>query len=231
MNPYEKTSDEMKRQSEGPKKFAKGALGIGSSIAAASFIPILSRAAPLLSQYIPENLAIKGLSKISPKFGKFIQNAMDEGYDFKEVKDFIGQQINQSNEPNKDNSNIIEREAPELHQFISEEIKKGRKPLEAGALAYNNKKFTQAINKLKNSHKSNWADIIEMVYGKGDKALPSQQNAVSEDAMQPEGSQPIRPPSAEAQAAQNGNNQQQQPGQGQAALMQVLQKINQKLGS
>src|ERR1700679_1957932 len=97
MNPYENTAREIKRQSEGPQRFAKKALTVGATAAGAlSFAPLLARAAPFLSQYIPEDLALKGLSKVSPKLGKFVGDAMNSGYDFKEVKDFLGKQIEES---------------------------------------------------------------------------------------------------------------------------------------
>ena len=136
MNPYERTAEEMKRQSEGPKKFAKKALAVGGAIGASSFASVLARAAPFLSQYIPENLAIKGLSKINPKLGRFVQDSLENGYDFKEIKNFIGDQIAQSQAGTpKEERNIIQQYSPELHQFIDQEIKKGRKPIEAGAIS------------------------------------------------------------------------------------------------
>jgi len=163
MNPYEKTAEEMKRQSERPKKVAKHAIGIGSTIAAASsFAPILARAAPFLSQYIPENLAIKGLSKINPKFGKFVKNAMDEGFDFKEVKDFIGGKIKESQEEEK---NIIQKYSPELFQFIDQQVKQGVSPLEAGHKAQNEKKFSDVIKKMTGDNRTNFLNILEMIYG------------------------------------------------------------------
>ncbi|CAB4133780.1 hypothetical protein UFOVP264_18 [uncultured Caudovirales phage] len=238
MNPYEKTAQEMKRQSEGPKRFAKTAAVVAPAIASASFAPVLARAAPFLSQYIPEDLAIKGLSKISPRLGAFVQSAVDSGYDFSQVKDFIGKQVTESQAPQaaKENRNIIEQESPELHSFILEQIKNGRKPIEAGALAFQNQKFMKAINKLKNTHKANWADLIQTVYGTGETAQPQtqQSNAMREEAMNPPGSMPATSPSAEQQAFTQPQPPQpmqaQGGGQGAQALQAILQKINQRLG-
>jgi hypothetical protein len=207
MNPYEKTSEEMKRQSEGPKSFAKAALGSLGAIGAASFSPILARAAPFLSEYIPENLAIKGLSKVNQKLGSFVQQAMDKGYDFKEVKDFLGNQISQS-QPAKDDKNIIQQYSPELHEFISQQVSGGRSPIEAGAIAQNDKRFGDAIKKLTKDHKTPWSSIIQSVYGS--EGVQKSQNAQQQ------------------QPSQQG--QPEQAGQGQQALMAILDKINQKLG-
>jgi hypothetical protein len=176
MNPYEKTAQEMKRQAQGPKRFAQTALSIGSTLGVASFAPVLAKAAPFLSQYIPENLAIKGLSKISPKMGKFVSDALNSGYDFGEVKNFIGDQIKESQtEQPKEKRNIIEQYSPELHSFIDQEIKKGRNPIEAGALAQNDKRFSEIIKKLSKDHKTPWSNILQGIYGNGQTAQPQQQ--------------------------------------------------------
>lgn len=171
MNPSEKAAEEMRRQSQGPERFAKSAIGIGAAAGAAPFASLLARAAPLLSQYIPENLAIKGLSKISPKFGQFIENVMGKGYDFNEVRDFLGEQVKESqaqSQPAKTDKNIIEQYSPELHDFINQQIQSGRSPLEAGWFAEQDKKFKSAIEKLKKDHKSPWSAILETVYGRGE---------------------------------------------------------------
>lgn len=208
MNPYERTAEEMKRQSEGPKRFAKTALGIGSAVAgAASFSNVLSRAAPFLSQYIPEDLAIKGLSKINPKLGKFVQDAMNSGYDFNEVKNFIGEQVQQSGASSA--KNIIEQYSPELDQFIKSHVQKGKTALEAGALATigeEGKKFNNIIKKITKEHKSPWSSILQSIYGASQQGAPKEQQ---QQSVQQQG---------------------QQIGPGQQALMNILQTINQKLG-
>ena len=183
-DPYDKTAQEMKRQSEGPKRFIKNAAGIGAAIGASSFAPILARAAPFLSQYIPEDLVIKGLSKISHKFGKFVKDAVDSGYHFNEVKDFIGDQVNQSQQNTQQSGNVIEQYSPELHQFISSEIEKGRSPIEAGALAELNGKFKNAIGKLTKDHKSPFSALLKTVYGEGqtqNKDNSQQQNEMQQN--------------------------------------------------
>ena len=219
MNPYEKTAKEMKRQSEGPQRFAKSALGVASAAGAATFAPVLARAAPFLSEYIPQDLAMKGLSKVHPKLGSFVKQAMDSGYDFSEAKDFLGDQIKQSQEPAKQDKNIIEQESPELHSFIDQAIRAGRKPIEAAAIAQNDKRFGSIIQKLMKAHKTPWSSIIESSYGNGEMAQPTQQQAP--------GASPEQAPNFSGQQQQG---QQGQPGPGQQALMSILQKINQRLG-
>lgn len=192
MNPYEKTASEMKRQAEAPKRLAKTAANIGvaagAAAGAASFAPILARAAPFLSQYIPEDLAIKGLSKISPKIGAFIKSAIDGGYDFQQMKDFIGQQITQSQQPAQDNRNVIEQYSPELNTFLSEKIKGGEDPIRAAALALFEKgnPFEPVIRKIEKEHKTNWSQLVQSIYGggQGQGQPPAQQQAQQQAPQQ-----------------------------------------------
>src|SRR6185312_10659550 len=105
-------------------------------------------------------------------------------------------------EPPKESRNIIQQYSPELHQFIDQEVRKGHKPIEAGAIAQADKRFKDIISKLTKDHQTPWSNILESVYGGGEQALPPQ----------------------------NPQQPQQQSGQGQQALMAILQKIQQSRG-
>src|ERR1700722_19679494 len=83
MQPYQEATQEIKRQSQLPLKILKQGAFIGAT--ALGGAPILARIAPLLSKFIPEDMAIKGLSKIDPRFGKFINSAMKLGHSFEDV--------------------------------------------------------------------------------------------------------------------------------------------------
>lgn len=58
---------------------------------------MLNRILPLLNRILPNNVASKGLSKINPRFGKFITNAAMAGYGIEETLDFLRDQF-ESNE-------------------------------------------------------------------------------------------------------------------------------------
>ncbi len=244
LRPDEKASladiERSRRQDNTLKSGLKTAANIASTVtgvgvAAKTAGPLASKIMPFINKYITPDLAVKGISKISPEIGNLLKRGMGQGLDIKDGLDFLSKQMQQNpkeeqkKEPAKENRNIIEQESPELHQFILEKIKGGENPIQAGARAFNDKRFTQAINKLKNQYKTNWSNIIETVFGKGEKALSQSQNTLAQEAMQPAGSQPTRPPSAESQAASQQSIQ-QQPGQGQQALMAILQKIQQSRG-
>jgi hypothetical protein len=101
-------------------------------------------------------------------------------------------------------------------------MKKGRSPLQAGALAVQERKngegFKKVIDKLVKQHKTDWASILESVYGGAQSSAPSAQM------------QPNQPPGGQNPATQQAPQQQRQAGQGQQALMDILSKINQRLG-
>lgn len=176
-----------------------------------------ARIMPFLSKFIPADLAMKGLSKVSPKMADFLKKGQAMGLNIEEGLDYIRGSITPKQpEPPKQNKNIIEQYSPELHEFIMGEIQKGRSPIEAGAIAGLGAKgmpdFRKIISKLTKDHKTPWSAILETVYGQqgGQKAQAQPQNP--------------------QQQQQNPAAQQGQPGPGNQALMAILDKINQKLG-
>jgi hypothetical protein len=213
MQPYQEASGEIQRQQRIPGNIARGAVSAVGTGAAAS---LFGRVMPFLSSYIPQDLAIKGLNKVNPTIGNFVQTALGQGYAYDEVKEFLKDKF-ENKEPAKQSKNIIEQLSPELHQFIDQEVRNGRKPIEAGALAQNDKRFKDIINKLTKEHKTPWSNILESVYG-GEGMAPIQSQ--SQAALQPEQMQ--------QQQMQQG---QQQPGPGQSKLMAVLQELQKSRGA
>jgi hypothetical protein len=206
MRPDEKTAEkrgERAREFEGGlKRAGKAALGIATTAAG---VGLSSKIMPFLNEYIPTDLAIKGISKISPKLGDFLNKGMEQGLNVKEGLDFIKERMGKSQEQNKspDKRSIIEQYSPELNQFLQAEIQKGRQPLEAGALAETSGKFKKAIGDMVKDHKAPFSSILESVFG---------------SAQQPK---------AGPQGQQPGQDQQQpqQAGQGQQALMASMDKL------
>lgn len=162
---------------------AAGTAGVG--LAASK---IGSKILPLLNEFIPTDFAIKGISKISPELGNFLKKGMEKGLDVKEGLNFIKDNIMSSEqaktEEPKKNKNIIEQESPELHQFLDQLIRGGRKPIEAAALAQNDKRFASVIQKLSKTHKVPWSQIIQNIYGTGETAQPNQQQQTNQGQQQ-----------------------------------------------
>lgn len=216
MQPYQRASEETRKQAEMPIRALKTAGSIGLTAATAyAGGAALNRVLPMLSKYIPEDLAIKGLSKIDPRFGTFINKAMQAGKSFDEVRDFIGEKAMGENEESKGNAqekrNIIQQYDPELHTYIEQVIKNGKTPVEAGLKAKGHERFKKAIDKMVKDHKTTWTDIIESVFGgMGQTQPPALPQQTQQIPQQP--------------------TQKAQSGQGQQALMAILQKIQQSRG-
>ncbi len=173
------------------KKGAKAVVGAGTAALTAKVVPFLS-------QYITPDIAIKGISKVSPQLGGFLRRGMEKGLDVKEDLNFIKNTISNSQEKPKQNKSVIQQYSDELDTFIKNHIQQGRQPLEAGALAQLDPKFKKVIAQMEKDHKAPFSAILESTYG---------------SAQQPQQSTP----QAQPNQAQGGNTDQ--------ALMAALEKI------
>lgn len=214
LRPDEKATESEIRKSQGRTNAIRTGLETASSIAVAGLASTAaSKIAPFLNQYIPEDLAFKGINKVMPAIGKFLKDGMGQGLSLKSGLDYLKSEFSKEEEKNtQENRNIIQKYSPELHQFISENIQQGRSPLEAGALASlerkGQKNFKNIIKKIEEDYKSPWSAILETVYGNKGQSNQKQE-----------------------QTQQNPQQQsQQQSGPGQSALMNILQQLNQVRG-
>lgn len=160
---------------------------VKSGISSAASIPLaagavgaMSKIAPFLNEYVPLDLAIKGISKLSPTTGAFLKKGQEMGLDIKEGLDFLrGRVESQQSQSGKgkdktdtqrpSEKNIVEQYSPELHSFIVEQMNQGRSPLEAGALAAlerkGQKNFKKIISQMERDHKSPFSSILQATYG------------------------------------------------------------------
>jgi hypothetical protein len=187
------SNSEIERSQERDRKLKKGvktAVGVGTAALGASAIGGLSsKIIPFLSEYIPENLAMKGINKVAPKVGDFLKRGMENGLDIKSglnyLKENLGFGSKAATAPQE--QNIIAQYDDKLHSFIEEQINQGRAPLEAGAIARSSGKFNKAITQMEKDHKSNFSSIIESVYGQQEQQQPMQQaQQMSQQQMQPQ---------------------------------------------
>lgn len=212
-NPFEEHEDYMRRKEEVPGKVLRKGLALGS--AAIGGHSLISRILPLLSDKIPEEIARKGIGKVSPKLGEFVESATNLGHDFYEIRDYIRAKASEEQEGAKkpaDSRNVIQQYSPELHQYISEEIQKGRSPIEAGALASLQGNFKNIIKKLTDDHQAPFASILETVYG-GQGGAKKPRSELSRESLLEQFNQ-----------GQGGGAP-----QGKQALLQTMQEITQAL--
>lgn len=173
MRPSEQAALSKIQQEERFDRGTKTAINLGVGLTG---LGLSSKIMPLLSKYIPADLAMKGINKISPKIGRFLQKGASLGLNVEEGLDFLKNQFDQSKNT-KENRSIIEQYSPELSQFMSQEIKNGRTPIQAAAIAQNERKFSDVIKKMSKDHKTNWSSIVESVFrmaGSGNNQEQSQ---------------------------------------------------------
>lgn len=185
MQPYQEASEEVQRQGDLP---IKAAANIGGLIVGGIALKGAGRVLPFLSKYIPSNLTIKGLEKVDPRYGKFIQKALKEGTPMDEIKDFIREKAESAMPKQKEkskNGNIIEQYDPELHSYILDKIKQGKSHLYAGTKALGHERFKKAIDKIVKDHKTSWSEILQSVYG-GQGTQQSQNESSTSESISPQ---------------------------------------------
>ena len=197
---------------ERDQRFRQGVRrGIGTAVGVASGAAS-ARIMPFLSEHLPMDLAMKGLRKVAPSVADFLQKGQSAGLDIKQGIDFVKQKLPPSEEPKQESRNLIEQHSPELHQFITQEMKKGRSHIEAGALA-KIQGFEKVIDKLKKEHKTTWEEILDAVYGNSPQSTNnSSQPAINSPQSQGNSPQPQQqapyngPPVMRGQSGYQGAN-------------------------
>ena len=167
MIPYKEASDEIRRQGELPVK----AFGTGLGMAAG-----LTQIMPFLSSYIPEELTIKGISKINKQLGGFVKNALKSGRSLEEVKSFIKEKA-ESTEKQGARSFSIKENSPLLAEEIQSTISRGYNPLQAAALFSNHSKFKKDIKNIERQSNRKIEDLIAEEFGEEKSGPKSQGNS------------------------------------------------------
>lgn len=196
---------------------AAGGLGLAAASAGSK---MASKVLPFLNKYIPEELAMKGISKVSPKFGEFLKSGMSQGLTLSSGLEFLKENFMNEEKQNKQNKmsgeNILSQYSPDLKSYIENKINEGYSPTKAALSAQGESKLKSAIEKIKKDHKLDknfgFFDFIESLYG-SPKQIPSK-NSLSEE-IEPQ------------QQMQQGQSQQapQQGSQGiDPQLAQILQQ-------
>jgi len=191
-------------------KLRSGAKTIVSAATAGAGVSLTSKLLPFLNEHVPMDLAVKGISKISPKMGDFLENGLKSGLDLKEGIDFIKTKLQPAKEEiDKKNPsqqlNELGQFSPELQQYVEQLIQEGKSPDHAAAKAMVHPQFTDMTRGIEARVKKKFTEFVRNIYE--GKAVGSK--AALQD-------QPI---------------QQQQPGEGQQALMAILQKIQGQRGA
>ncbi len=225
--------DEMERESEirksqGRTNDIRSGLQTAASLGTIGVAPkVAEKILPFLSQYIPKDLAFKGINKVMPALGSFLKNGMQQGLTLESGLAFIKDSFNEEKEE-KEDQNIIQQYSPELFSFLDQEVRKGHPLAKASSEAQ--KKYKNVIQRMEKDHKTSFVDILEQIFGKqtGKQMALKKFNERKQGLVEQE--QERFQKEYGDQGVENTPNQPQQSGQGQQALMAILQKINQRLG-
>lgn len=200
----------------------------GAGLAAKGISSLSSKIMPFLNEYIPTELAIKGISKVSPEIGAMLNKGMSQGLGIEEGIEFLKNQLSgvkkESEEKPPENMNIIQKYSDNLHQYISGLIKNGTPPLQAAAKAkkFLDKSQLDIINKIEKDYKTDFGDIVESIFGKGDMAQKPSPTEMMESKMA-KFSQP-REQNQQSQPMQTQQPQERQPFQGPGINQQLNTK-------
>lgn len=231
LRPDEKASQDdiakSKKHDERIKSGVKTVANIGlaaTGFGAASKVagPLASRILPFLSEHIPTALALKGINKVSPQVGGILEKGMQQGLDIKEGLSFLkGQLDNLKNEGRtpEGERNIIQKYSDNLHEYIQGMINQGNSPLDAAGKAkkFLTGKLAETIKTIEKDYKTDFGNIVESIFGKGDMAQRQQ----SGDPEQIGQSQQTGNPQQMATQGQNPQAKQQ--------ILQAMQALSQKL--
>lgn len=190
MQPYQRANEEQIRQRDAPinalKQVGSAAASLGTAYAGGAVASSLAeKVLPMLSKYIPQDLAMKGLNKIDPRLGKFVQKAMDNGESFDDAKAFIEEKAAPAAQEKKE-GNIIKQYSPSLYQYIKDMIDQGNSPLNAALKAKKNLTALgakKAIKDIEKDHKIKFEEVVESIFGQNQQA-PQGQQAQSMQAPQ-----------------------------------------------
>lgn len=207
------SQDRDRMYKSGAKTLANTALAIGGA-------GIASKLTPFLSGIIPTDLALKGISKVAPKVGDFLQKGMAQGLTIQSGLDFIKENMGEKNQPeteeNKapDQRNIIEQYSPSIFGYIGDLIKRGSTPVQAAQKAkkFLDTKAKSIIRQIEKDHKTPFENIVESIFGGGQMA---QKNPEAQQQTQP----------MQQEQMQQGQSPQNQNGTNWGQVAQQLQNI------
>jgi hypothetical protein len=147
------------------------AVGIGTTIAGGS---LASKVLPFLNNLIPEDLALKGINKISPKLGNFLSQGQEAGLDLKDGFEYLKEQLqptSQQKEPQNqeqqqsDPLQFLSGYSPELTQFIQDQLQKGQPAKAIASLAKQDQKLSPVVSKIEKDTQKDFISLLEEILG------------------------------------------------------------------
>lgn len=206
--PYQAATEEVRKQSQTPTNLLKTAGAIGTSLVGGS--AIASRILPLINKFVPADLMRKGLSKVDPRVGGFVETAINNGFSLDDVRNFMTEKFSQGSKEQKQANPLqdFETSYPDIAQALSGYINQGQSPDAAAGILKTSTAFGKKIGKLEKETGKNFVDYVLELFGNGQQ---SQMQQPSPQQMQPQNQQ---------------MQQAQQAPQGQGLDPQLMQLMN-----
>lgn len=159
------------------KSGVKTAANLGLTAAG---LGLTSRLMPFLNEHIPVDLAVKGISKLSPKLGEFLQKGASMGLNVEEGLQFIKDKLQPpKEEAEKDNKpqqlNELGQFSPELQTYIEQQIQGGKSPDHAAALAMNQPEFSDLTTGIQKKVNMPFTKFVRELYEGKAVQKPQQQ--------------------------------------------------------
>lgn len=172
-------------QSKSAKKGIKTAAGIAST---ALGVGLSSKVLPFLNEYLPLDLAIKGISKVSPEIGNILKKGQSMGLDLKEGMEFIREKLKPEQpkeHPIIAEARQFETEYPDIAQAIENYINQGQTPEAAAAIVKQSTPFSAKIKKIEKEKGKNFIDyILELFSGGQGQGQQTQQQSEPQQQSQ-----------------------------------------------
>lgn len=175
MRPDEIAAQAEIERSQGRDKLVRKGVTAGAGLALAGGA---ARILPFLSEHIPLDLAIKGISKINPKIGNLLNEGTKMGLNVSEGLDYLKSQFSQAEEPAKKRNPLqdFETNYPELAQGLMNTIQNGQTPQAAAAILKQSTSLGKQVKKLEKEVGKNFIDYVLELFGpQGEGMQPQQQ--------------------------------------------------------
>jgi hypothetical protein len=179
-----------KRKDSLIKKGAGAVVGAGATLLGAG---LASKVMPFLNEFVPVELALKGINKVSPQIGQFLKKGQSMGLNVQQGLQFLKNNLqpNQSNQPAQQANPLQEFETnyPDIAQALNGYIQQGQSPDAAAAILKSSTPFGKKIKDLEKNVGKNFIDYVLELFGNPQQQV-SQQLQQSAPQAQPQMQQP-----------------------------------------
>jgi hypothetical protein len=196
-----------KRKDSLIKKGASAVVGTGATLLGAG---LASKVMPFLNEFVPLELALKGINKVAPQIGQFLKKGQSMGLNVQQGLQFLKNNLQPNQQTQQANPlQEFETNYPDIAQALNGYIQQGQSPDAAAAILKSSTPFGKKIQDLEKSVGKNFIDYVLELFGN-----PQQQISQQPQQAAPQAQQQMQQP-----------HQAQQPGGINPQLQQIMNGI------